>query len=52
MKGKKAQAIDHFLKRNGYLEDWKISVGTKVANSANVSDIPIEIQTIIRKIVG
>jgi predicted ATP-dependent endonuclease of OLD family len=49
--GKKVVAINRFLKKNKYYDDWKITLGTKVASLIESIDIPLEIQEIIQKII-
>jgi hypothetical protein len=46
----RAHAIDHFLKKNGYYDDWKIPLGIKVAKLTPAAKIPAEIQNIIKTI--
>ena len=46
----RAHAIDHFLRKNGYHDDWKIPLSIKVANSTPAEQIPAEIQNIIKAI--
>ncbi|MGD6852102.1 MAG: TOPRIM nucleotidyl transferase/hydrolase domain-containing protein [Candidatus Bathyarchaeia archaeon] len=50
LKGGRVHAINHFLKRNGYYDKWKISVGKKVAELTSAEKIPEEIQNIIKAI--
>ncbi len=49
--GGRVKAIDHFLRKNGYLDEWKIQIGVRVAKLTAASQIPDEIKEIMEKIV-
>ena len=51
LSGRKAVAIDHFLKKNRFMIDWKITVGEKVGNLMKKNDISLEIQEILSTII-
>ena len=48
--GGRVHSIDHFLRKNGYHDEWKIQLGKKVAGLTTAAKIPAEIQNIIETI--